>query len=135
MMGDNMGPSAAATSAKRLLMLILATGLAACAETPASVGTDTTWQGNLTKGAKFGTATGQSAYSAQQEMQTAGYGFEGEFTCSSGTHILPDCPMEARYLKFQPVQLGQKDHIFLLIENGVVSQIEWELIPVAYLDS
>jgi hypothetical protein len=134
-MGNDMGSRAHAAFTGRALMLIIAACVTACTATPnpASAGTDTAWHGNLTKGGKFGAAIGQPVFNAQQEMLAAGYGFEGEFACSSD--ILHSCLAEARYLKFQPVQLGQRGHIYLRIENGVISQIIWELTPVAYLDS
>ena len=136
MLGDFMGQCAIATSAKRMLVLIIATGVAACAATPnpAPAGTDTAWHGNLTSGSKFGAAIGQADHDARQEMLAAGYGFEGDFTCSSEVHI-SGCQAGARYLKFQPVQPGEKGHIYLQIEDGLVSRISWALTPVAYIDS
>ncbi len=132
-----MGSDVSSSSVKRVLVLILAAGVAACANTPspAPTGTDTAWHGNLTTGGKFGAAIGQTTPDARQEMFAAGYGFEGQFACSSEKRILPACPSGALCLKFQPVQLGENGHIYLRIENGVVSPIVWELTPVAYLDS
>ena len=115
------------TFARRLLLLALAGGLAACSTTAG-----TAQFGNLSAGEKFGAAVGQPTSVAQQILLAEGYGYEGVVACAATT--LPGCQQSDRFLAFQPVALGLKGHIYLKIENDRVTAIAWEIRHVAYLD-
>jgi hypothetical protein len=124
-------------ASKHLLPVALAAGLAACstAPNPIPAGTDTAWYGNLTTGAKFGAAVGQSVANLQDRLWAEGYGYEGVVGCSSETYNLLSCQPNERYLAFQPLEFGRRGQIYLKVEHERVSQIGWDLKIVPYLDN
>ena len=122
--------------ATRLALWALALGLTASAATavPIAAGTDTAWHGNLTAGAKFGTAVGGSAADLQASLWQQGFGFEGVAACSAETEALFACRSGEVYLVFQPVGLDRKGHIYFKVEGERVAQIGWDLKVVAFSD-
>jgi len=121
---------------RRVTPLVLSFVLVACATTPSPVaaGTDTAQYGNLTQGEKFGAKIGQSSTEAQHTLRAQGYGFEGMVACGASTQVLLGCQQSEQYLAFQPIQNGQKGHVYLRIENDHVAQIGWQIHTVATLD-
>jgi len=117
-------------------LAIVALGLTTSAATasPIATGTDTAWHGNLTAGAKFGTAVGGSAANLQTTLWQQGFGFEGVASCSAETQALFGCRAGEVFLVFQPVELGRKGHIYFKVDGNRVAQIGWDLKVVAYSD-
>jgi hypothetical protein len=124
------------TVATRLAILALGFGLAGGAATasPIAAGTDTAWHGNLTAGARFGTAVGGLAADLPATLWQQGSGFEGVAACSAETEALFGCRSGEVYMVFQPVELGRKGHVYFKVDGNRISQIGWDLKVVPTSD-
>ena len=122
--------------ATRLAILALGLGFVAgtASASPIAAGTDTAWHGNLTAGAKFGTAVGGSAADLQASLWQQGFGYEGVAACSAETEALFGCRSGEVYLVFQPVGLDRKGHIYFKVDGNRVTEIGWDLKVVPYSD-
>lgn len=96
--------------------------------------TQTAASGTLPNGEQLGASVGAPVAGVEDAMWANGYGFEGPTTCAGEVRALVGCKTGDSVLRFQPVALGKKGHVYLRVDNGHIAQIGWDLKTVAFSD-